>query len=143
MKQSQFWGLFQGASQPSSLFVSCPLVALSAKCLKLTSNKVNMDIQELKKQEARRARKEAEILLRHASTQLNKTAYEIDRLIEQFNMARIPLKRQAILNEAIKHLAANLMPNLGLAQLAQAQVQLALRDQAPLATELNAAKDST
>ncbi len=77
-----------------------------------------MDIQELKKQEARRARKEAEILLRHASTQLNKTAYEIDVLIEQFKMARIPLKRQAILNEAIKHLAANLMPNLGLAQLA-------------------------
>ena len=102
-----------------------------------------MDIQELKKQEARRARKEAEILLRHASTQLNKTAYEIDVLIEQFKMARTPLKRQAILNEAIKHLAANLMPNLGLAQLAQAQVQLALRDQAPLATEVNAAKDLT
>ena len=78
-----------------------------------------MDVQELKKQEARRARKEAEILLRHASTQLNKTAYEIDVLIEQFKMARIPLKRQTILNDAIKHLAANLIPNLGLAVLTQ------------------------
>lgn len=142
MKQSLFWELFQGASQPSSLFDSCPLFALSAKCLKLTSNKGNMDIQELKKQEARRARKEAEILLRHVSTQLNKSAYEIDVLIEQFKTARIPLRRQAILNEAIKNLAANLMPNLGLAQLAQAQVQLALRDQAPLVTEVNAAKDT-
>jgi len=33
-----------------------------------------------------------------------------------------------ILNEAIGHLVANVLPNLGIAEMARVQVQLALRD---------------
>jgi hypothetical protein len=94
-----------------------------------------MGIEELKKQEARRARNEAEKCLRHASIVLAKTAHEIDGYIVQLKTARIPLRRQAIINEAINHLATQLMPNLGFAELAKAQALLAIRDHAPLASE--------
>jgi hypothetical protein len=33
-----------------------------------------------------------------------------------------------ILNEAMAHLVANVLPNLGIAEMARVQVQLALRD---------------
>jgi hypothetical protein len=92
-----------------------------------------MGIEELKKQEARRARNEAEKCLRHASIVLAKTAHEIDGYIVQLKTARMPLRRQAILNEAINHLATQLMPNLGFAELARVQSLLATRDHAPLA----------
>jgi hypothetical protein len=94
-----------------------------------------MSIEELKKQEARRVRIEAEKCLRHASIVLAKTAHEIDGYIAQLKTARIPLRRQAILNEAISHLATQLIPNLGFAELARAQALLATRDHAQLASE--------
>ena len=86
------------------------------------------EIQELKVQEARRVRDEAKKCLRHASFQLGKAAYEIDEYLKEFSTARIPIRRQVILNEAIAHLVANVLPNLGIAEMARVQVQLALRD---------------
>jgi len=94
-----------------------------------------MGIEELKKQEARRVRNEAEKCLRHASIVLAKTAHEIDGYIAQLKTARIPLRRQAILNEAINHLATQLIPNLDFAELPRAQALLAIRDHASLASE--------
>jgi len=86
------------------------------------------DMSELRAQEARRVRDEAKKCLRHASFQLGKAAYEMDEFLKDFNTARIPIRRQVILNEAIAHLVANVLPNLGVAEMARAQVQLALRD---------------
>jgi hypothetical protein len=65
---------------------------------------------------------------RHASFQLGKAAYEIDEYLKDFSTARIPIRRQVILNEAMAHLVANVLPNLGIAEMARVQVQLALRD---------------
>ena len=84
------------------------------------------EMAELRAQEARRVREEAKKCLRHASFQLGKAAYEID--LKDFSTARIPIRRQVILNEAIAHLVANVLPNLGIAEMARVQVQLALRD---------------
>ena len=86
------------------------------------------DMSELRAQEATRVRDEAKKCLRHASFQLGKAAYEIDKYLNEFSTARIPIRRQVILNEAIAHLVANVLPNLGIAEMATAQVQLALRD---------------
>ena len=60
--------------------------------------------------------------------QLRQAAYEIDEFLKEFSTARIPIKRQVILNEAIAHLVANVLPNLEIAEMARVQVQLALRD---------------
>ena len=84
------------------------------------------EISELRAQEARRVRDEAKKCLRHASFQLGKAAYEIDEYLKEFSTARIPIRRQVILNEAIAHLVANLLPSLGIAEMARVQVQLAL-----------------
>ena len=86
------------------------------------------DMAELRAQEAKRVRDEAKKCLRHASFQLGKASYEIDEYLKEFSTARIPIRRQVILNEAIAHLVANVLPNLGIADMARAQVQLALRD---------------
>jgi len=86
------------------------------------------EMAELKAQEARRVRDEAKKCLRHASFQLGKAAYEIDEYLKDFSTARIPIRRQVILNEAIAHLVTNLLPSLGIAEMARVQVQLALRD---------------
>ena len=86
------------------------------------------DMAELRAQEAKRVRDEAKKCLRHASFQLGKAAYEIDKYLNEFSSARIPIRRQVILNEAIAHLVVNLLPNLGIPEMARAQVQLALRD---------------
>ena len=86
------------------------------------------EIAELRAQEAKRVRDEAKKCLRHASFQLGKAAYEIDKYLNEFSSARIPIRRQVILNEAIAHLVVNLLPNLGIPEMARAQVQLALRD---------------
>ena len=86
------------------------------------------DMAELRAQEAKRVGDEAKKCLRHASVQLGKAAYEIDKYLNEFSTARIPIRRQVILNEAIAHLVANVLPNLGIAEMARAQVQLALRD---------------
>jgi hypothetical protein len=86
------------------------------------------DMAELRAQEAKRVRDEAKKCLRHASFQLGKAAYQIDEYLKDFSTARSPIRRQVILNEAIAHLVANVLPNLGIAEMARAQVQLALRD---------------
>ena len=86
------------------------------------------EMAELRAQEARRVREEAKKCLRHASFQLGKAAYEIDEYLKEFSTARIPIRRQVIHNEAIAHLVANVLPNLGIAEMARVQVQLALRD---------------
>jgi hypothetical protein len=86
------------------------------------------EMAELRAQEAKRVRDEAKKCLRHASFQLGKAAYEIDEFLKDFNTARIPIRRQVILNEAIAHLVANVLPSLGIAEMARVQVQLALRD---------------
>ena len=84
------------------------------------------EMNELRTQEAMRVRNEAKKCIRHASIQLSKASYEIDEYLRDFSNARIPIRRQMILNEAIAHLVANVLPNLG-AEMAQVQVQLALR----------------
>ena len=61
------------------------------------------EMAELRAQEARRVRDEAKKCLRHASFQLGKAAYEIDEYLKDFSTARIPIRRQVILNEAIAH----------------------------------------
>ena len=86
------------------------------------------EIAKLKEQEAKRVRDQAKKCLRHASFQLGKAAYEIDEYLKDFSTARIPIRRQVILNEAIGHLVANVLPNLGIAEIAGVQAQLALRD---------------
>ena len=72
------------------------------------------EMAELRAQEARRVRDKAKKCLRHASFQLGKAAYEIDEYLKEFSTARIPIRRQVILNEAIEHLVANVLPNLGI-----------------------------
>ena len=86
------------------------------------------EMAELRAQEARRVRDEAKKCLRHASFQLEKAAYEIDEYLKDFSITRIPIRRQVILNEVIAHLVANVLPNLGIAEMARIQVQLAIRD---------------
>jgi hypothetical protein len=86
------------------------------------------EMSELRTQEAMRVRNEAKKCLRHASIQLSKASYEIDEYLRDFSTARIPMRRQVILNEAIAHLVANVLPNLGIAEMARVQMQLALRD---------------
>jgi len=76
------------------------------------------EMAELRAQEARRVREEAKKCLRHASFQLGKAAYEIDEYLKEFSTARIPIRRQVILNEAMAHLVANVLPNLGIAEMA-------------------------
>ena len=76
------------------------------------------EMEQLRAQEAKRVRDEAKKCLRHASFQLGKAAYEIDEYLKDFSTARIPIRRQVILNEAIAHLVANVLPNLGIAEMA-------------------------
>jgi hypothetical protein len=71
------------------------------------------EIAELRAQEARRVRDEAKKCLRHASFQLGKAAYEIDEYLKEFSTARIPIRRQVILNEAVAHLVANEWERVG------------------------------
>ena len=59
------------------------------------------EMAELRAHEAKRVRDEAKKCLRHASFQLGKASYEIDEYLKDFSTARIPIRRQVILNEAI------------------------------------------
>jgi hypothetical protein len=47
------------------------------------------EMEQLREQEAKRARDEAKKCLRYASLQLGKAAYEIDEYLKDFSMARI------------------------------------------------------
>ena len=61
--------------------------------------------------------------------ELTKAANEIDEYLKDFSTARIPtIGWQVILNQAIEHLVANVLPNLGIAEMARVQVQLAVPD---------------
>jgi hypothetical protein len=51
------------------------------------------EMAELRAQEDKRVRDEANKCLRHASFQLGKAAYEIDEFLKDFNTARIPMRR--------------------------------------------------
>ncbi len=86
------------------------------------------ELDELRAQEARWARNEAKKCLRHASNQLSKAAYEIDKYLNDFSTARLPIRRQVILNQAIEHLVCNVLPSLGISEMARLKVQLAMRD---------------
>ena len=86
------------------------------------------EMTELKAQEAKRVRNEAKKCLRHASNQLSKAAYEIDQYLNDFSTTRLTIRRQVILNQAIEHLVCNVLPSLGISEMARVQVQLALRD---------------
>ena len=87
-----------------------------------TNRAVAMDedeeMAEIKAQEAKRVRDQSKKCLRHASFQLGKAAYEIDEYLKDFSTARIPIRRQLILKEAIGHLVANVLPSLGIAEMA-------------------------
>jgi len=61
---------------------------------------------KLRAQEAKQVKDEAKKCLWHASFQLGKAAYEIDEYLKNFSTARIPIRRQVILNEAIAHLVS-------------------------------------
>ena len=69
-------------------------------------------------------RDEAKKCLRHASFQLGKAAYEIDEYLKEFSTVRIAIRRQVILHEAIAHLVANVLPNLGNAEMARGKFNL-------------------
>jgi len=57
-----------------------------------------------------------------------KLAFDIEEYLKEFSTVLILIRRQVILNEAKVHLVANILPNLGIAEMARVQVQLALRD---------------
>mgnify|MGYP007012803227 CR=1 FL=1 len=82
------------------------------------------EMAELRAQEARRVREEAKKCLRHASFQLGKAAYEIAEYLKEVSTVRIAIRRQVILNEAIAHLVANVLPNLGNAEMARGKFNL-------------------
>ena len=50
--------------------------------------------------------------------ELTKAAYEIDEYLKDFSTARIPIRRQVIINGAIAHLVANVLPSLVVAWMA-------------------------
>lgn len=63
-----------------------------------------MSIEELRAQMSKEAKRDALKCLRSSSQQLGKASYQIDKLIEEFQRTRIPVRRQAIVNQAIDHL---------------------------------------
>lgn len=95
----------------------------------MTRKKDEMTIEELKLVEAREARADAIKAIRHAKNQLGKAAIALDHLEIEFQKSRLPVRRAAILNEAIYYLANEVMPSLKIAEMATVQSRLAVRDQ--------------
>lgn len=95
----------------------------------MARKKVEMTIEELKLVEAREARADAIRAIRHAKNQLGKAAIALDQLEIDFQKTHLPVRRIAILNEAIDYLANELMPSLKIAEMASVQSRLAVRDQ--------------
>lgn len=95
----------------------------------MARSKDEMSIEELKLVEAREARADALKAIRHAKNQLGKAALALDNLAIDFQKTRIPVRRIAILNEAIDYLGKEVMPSLKIAEMASAQSRLAVRDQ--------------
>lgn len=95
----------------------------------MARSKDEMSIEEIKLVEAREARADALKAIRHAKNQLGKAALALDNLAIDFQKTRIPVRRIAILNEAIDYLGKEVMPSLKIAEMASAQSRLAVRDQ--------------
>jgi hypothetical protein len=87
-----------------------------------------MKIEELKAQMSKQAKRDALKCLRSTSQQLGKAAYQINELIEEFQRARIPVRRQAIVNQAIEQLVTNILPFLNVSELASIQARMAVWD---------------
>jgi hypothetical protein len=85
-----------------------------------------MSIEELKAEMIKEAKRDDLKCLRISSKQLGKASYEIDKLIEEFQRARIPVRRQAIVNQAIEHLVTNVLPLLNISNLASVEARLAV-----------------
>jgi len=87
-----------------------------------------MSIEELKAQMAKQAKRDALKCLRSTSQQLGKAAYQINELIDEFQRTRIPVRRQAIVNQAIEHIVTNILPFLNVSELASIQARMAVWD---------------
>ena len=85
-----------------------------------------MSIEELRAQMAKDAKRDALKCLRRTSQQLGKAAYEIDKLIDEFQRTRIPVRRQAIVNQSIEYQVTNVLPSLNISELAFIQARLAV-----------------
>ena len=94
----------------------------------MARKKDEMTIEELKLLEAREARADAIKAIRHAKNQLGEAAIALDQLEIALQKTRIPVRRVAILNEAIDYLAKEVMPSLKIAEMASVQSRLAVRD---------------
>lgn len=94
----------------------------------MARKKDEMTIEELKLLEAREARVDAIKAIRHAKNHLGKAAIALDQLEIVFQKTRIPVRRVAILNEAIDYLGTQVMPSLKIAEMASVQSRLAVRD---------------
>ena len=94
----------------------------------MASNKDELTIEELKIVEAKEARADAIKAIRHAKNQLGKAAIAMEQLETDFQKTRIPVRRVAILNEAIDYLVKQVMPSLKIAEMASTQSRLAVRD---------------
>ena len=94
----------------------------------MARKKDEMTIEELKLVEARVARADAIKAIRHAKNQLGKAAIALYQMETAFQKTRIPVRRVAILNEAIEYLGKEVMPSLKIAEMASAQSRLAVRD---------------
>jgi hypothetical protein len=94
----------------------------------MASNKDELTIEEHKIVEAKEARADAIKAIRHAKNQLGKAAMAMEQLETDFQKTRIPVRRVAILNEAIDYLGTQVMPSLKIAEMASRQSRLAVRD---------------
>jgi hypothetical protein len=108
--------------------LGCSKVRLKQQFVYCNRSDEPMSIQELKKQFSKEAKRDALKCLRSSSQQLAKAAYQVDELIEEFQRARIPVRRQAIVNQAIEHLVTNVLPLLKISELASIQARMAVWD---------------
>lgn len=92
-------------------------------------SKDDMTIDELKLVEAREARGDALKALLHAKNQFAKASVILDQMAVDFQKTRIPVRRIAILNEAIDYLVKSVLPTLDIAKMASIQSRLSIRDQ--------------
>ena len=95
----------------------------------MASSKDEMSIEELKLVEAREARADALKAIRHAKNQLGKASFALSQMETDFQKTRIPIRRVAILNEAIDYLGKEVMPSLKIVEMASAQSRLVVRYQ--------------
>ena len=94
----------------------------------MAPSKDEMSIEELKLFEAGEARADALKAIRHAKNQLGKASFALSQMEADFQKTSIPIRRVAILNEAIDYLGTEVMPSLKIAEMASVQSRLAVRD---------------